>query len=154
MEKPNRDDIRKRFDAYQEEMFAYLAELVAIDSSRGEPLENAPFGRGPAEALHKMLKICDDMGFVTDNCDNYAGSAEMGDGEETVGVISHLDVVPAGTGWSGDPFKMEIHDGRVWGRGVSDDKGPAISALYGLRILRDLGVPLSRKIRLIFGTDE
>ena len=152
--KLNREDIRNRFDAYQEAMFADLASLVAIDSSKGPAEENAPFGKGPAEALHRMLSICERMGFRTDNCDDYAGSAEMGEGDEVVGVIGHLDVVPAGTGWKEDPFKMEIRDGRVWGRGTSDDKGAVIASLYGMQILRDLGVPLKRKIRLIFGTDE
>ena len=148
------EKIRSAFEAYQKEMLDDLASLIAIDSSRGEEKPGAPFGEGPAEALHTFLKIAERMGFETDNVDNYAGAISLGSGEETVGVLAHLDVVPAGKGWSTDPFTMTIKDGVMYGRGVIDDKGSAIASLYGLRIIRDLGLPLKRGIRLIVGTNE
>lgn len=148
------EKIRNAFEAYQQEMLNDLAAVVAIDSSGGEPKEGAPFGEGPAKALDCFLKIAERMGLETDNVDNYAGVVSYGDGDETVGVLAHLDVVPAGKGWTTDPFQMVIKDGNMYGRGVIDDKGPAIAALYGLRIIRDLGIPLKRGLRLVVGTNE
>lgn len=147
--------IRKAFDAYQQEMLDDLASLIAIDSSGEGPVkEGMPFGEGPAKALHEFLKIAERMGLKTDNVDNYAGVVSYGDGEETVGVLAHLDVVPAGKGWSTDPFTLTIKDGNMYGRGVMDDKGSAVAALYGLRIIRDLNIPLKRGLRLVVGTNE
>ena len=149
------DQIRSAFDAYQQEMLDDLAAVVAIDSSGAGPIkEGMPFGEGPAQALNCFLDIAKRMGFETDNVDNYAGVVSYGDGDETVGVLAHLDVVPAGKGWTTDPFQMVIKDGKMYGRGVLDDKGPAIAALYGLRIIRDLGIPLKRGLRLVVGTNE
>ena len=149
-----KEKIRSAFEAYQKEMLEDLAAIVAIDSSGGEPKPGAPFGEGPAKALNEFLKIAGRMGFETDNVDNYAGTVSLGSGEETVGILAHLDVVPAGKGWDTDPFQMTIKDGIMYGRGVIDDKGSAIAALYGMRIIRDLGIPLKRGIRLVVGTNE
>ncbi len=148
------EKIRSAFEAYEKEMLDDLAAVVAIDSSGSDPKPDAPFGEGPAEVLHTFLKIAERMGFETDNVDNYAGAVSYGSGEETVGVLAHLDVVPAGKGWETDPFTMTIKDGVMYGRGVIDDKSSAIAALYGMRIIRDLGIPLKRGIRLIVGTNE
>lgn len=150
----DKNDLRKRFEAYLPDMLRDLSDLVAVNSEWSTPEPGAPFGAGPVLALHKTLDLCSRYGFRTDNCDNYAGAAEYGGGEKTVGILAHLDVVPAGKGWTSDPFKMEVRDGRVFGRGTVDNKGAVIAALYAMRVLRDLGVPLKKKIRLIFGTDE
>lgn len=149
-----KDEIRKRFIAYQDEWMKDLAALIAIDSSGDEPTEGCPFGDGPAKALHTALEMGERMGFVCDNVDNYAGTLSYGDSEDSIGVVAHLDVVPAGTGWETDPFKLTVKDDVLYGRGVIDDKGPFISALYGMRILKDMGLPLSKTIRVIFGTNE
>lgn len=149
------EKIRSAFEAHWQEMLDDLAAVVAIDSSGNGPVkEGMPFGEGPAKALDCFLKIAERMGLETDNVDNYAGVVSYGDGEETVGVLAHLDVVPAGKGWTTDPFTMVIRDGNMYGRGVIDDKGSAIAALYGLRIIRDLGIPLRRGLRLVVGTNE
>ena len=149
------EKIRNAFEAHWQEMLDDLAAVVAIDSSGDGPVkEGMPFGEGPAKALDCFLKIAERMGLETDNVDNYAGVVSYGDGEETVGVLAHLDVVPAGKGWTTDPFTMVIRDGNMYGRGVIDDKGSAIAALYGLRIIRDLGIPLKRGLRLVVGTNE
>lgn len=149
------EKIRSAFEAHWQEMLDDLAAVVAIDSSGDGPVkEGMPFGEGPAKALDCFLKIAERIGLETDNVDNYAGVVSYGDGEETVGVLAHLDVVPAGKGWTTDPFTMVIRDGNMYGRGVIDDKGSAIAALYGLRIIRDLGIPLKRGLRLVVGTNE
>lgn len=101
-----------------------------------------------------MLKVCEDMGFRTKNVDNYMGWAEIGEGDEMVAILGHLDVVPEGKGWDKDPYSGEVDDTNVYGRGAMDDKGPAIAALYGMKAIVDAGLPLKRRIRILFGTNE
>ncbi len=148
------EKFEKQIEENREAMLKDLAALVAVNSARGETKPGAPFGEGPLKALQTFLAMAERMGFKTDNVDNYAGAVEYGDGAESVGVLAHLDVVPAGKGWDTDPFVMTEKDGRFYGRGTTDDKGAAIAALYGMKMIRDLGLPLKRKIQLIVGTNE
>jgi len=134
-----------------------VQKLVRIRSVKGDPKPGAPFGEGPTKALDKALEIAKDLGFKTANLDGYIGYAEYspdGSGEDYVAALGHLDVVPEGDGWEHPPYAAEIHDGKIYGRGTTDDKGPAIAALYALKALRDSGLPISKKVRVIFGTDE
>ena len=149
-----KEQIRSKILDYQTEMFKDLAELISVNSVRGEASPEYPYGRESARVLELALQQGRRMGFKTDNVDNHAGSSEYGDKAEAIGVLAHLDVVPAGKGWATDPFELVIRDGVMYGRGVVDDKGPVISALYGMRVLHDLGLPLKRSIRLIVGTNE
>ena len=82
------------------------------------------------------------------------GWCEFGEGDEMIAVLGHLDVVPEGEGWTFDPFGGEIRDGKIFGRGLMDDKGPTMAALYAMAALRDSGLPLKRRIRILFGTNE
>lgn len=138
------------------ELAEKIGELVRIPSVRSEPLPGKPYGEGPAKALEWMLRECRAAGFQCVNVDNVAGHADFGDdnGCGFVGVLCHLDVVPPGAGWSADPFSGEFRDGKVYGRGSADNKCACISALYSVRILREMGLTPKRKIRIIFGTDE
>ena len=113
-----------------------------------------PYGKPVHECLEFMLKCAADMGFQTHNMDNQVGWAEYGEGEEMVAVLGHLDVVPEGDGWTVDPYGGEVKDGRIFGRGTMDDKGPTVAALYALKALKDSGVKLNRRIRIIFGLNE
>ena len=115
-----------------------------------------PFGRPCAAALEKTLDHCQSLGMRVHNFDGYAGHAEFGpeDAPEYVAVLGHLDVVPAGNGWSRDPWGGEISDGWIWGRGALDDKGPTYAAIAGAQAVLELGIPLRHRIRLIFGCDE
>lgn len=139
---------------YQDEMFADLARLIAILSVRGEAEPGKPFGEAPAQALHCILEIAERMGFPTKNVGNYAGHAEYGAGDEVAAVLAHVDVVPAGDGWETDPFTMVKIGNQYFGRGVADDKGAAIVALYCLKALKDENVAAKRRIRTIFGAGE
>lgn len=94
------------------------------------------------------------MGFHTENFDNYVGHIEMGDQDDMIGILGHVDVVPAGEGWECDPWGGIIKDDEVWGRGTIDDKGPVIVSLYAMKILKEKGVKLNKKVRLILGTNE
>jgi succinyl-diaminopimelate desuccinylase len=116
--------------------------------------DGAPFGKGIAEALEFALQVCGESGMTVKNVDGYAGHAEFGQGTELVGILSHVDVVPEGDGWSVPPYGAEIVDGKIVARGALDDKGPAMAAIFAARIVKELGLPLSRRVRLIFGTDE
>lgn len=138
----------------QEEIIKGIQASVQIDSVRGEAMPDAPFGEGPKKALEHALALAESMGFKTKNVDNYAGWAEYGEGEEMIAVLGHLDVVPIGEGWNYPAFGAEIVDGKMYGRGVLDDKGPTIGALYALKAIKDSGIKLDRRVRVIFGTDE
>ncbi len=133
-----------------------LKSLLQIDSARDVAHKTAefPLGPGPAKALQAMLGLAERDGFNTLNVDNVAGRIEYGDGDEIFGLFGHMDVVPAGPGWTTDPFTPVEKDGRLYARGASDDKGPSIAAYYALKLVRDLGLPVNKKIHFIIGTDE
>jgi len=141
-------------EAYRDELLKTTAEVVKIPSVKAPADEGKPFGPDVARALDYVLELGRRMGFKTENFSGYAGHIEYGDGPEILGVLCHLDVVPAGEGWSVDPFGGEIRDDKLYGRGTIDNKGPAMAALYALAALKDSGWKPQRKIRLIFGTDE
>jgi succinyl-diaminopimelate desuccinylase len=132
-----------------------LKELIAIPSVKGKPGKaGEPFGREISHALNYVLDWGRTNGFKTKNLSGYAGHIEFGEGKETVGVLVHLDVVPAGEGWIHPPFSGEVEGGRIYGRGAVDDKGPAIAGMYALKALKEAGIKPAKKIRIIFGCDE
>lgn len=141
-------------ERYRDSIIHHTQQLVRINSVESESLPGKPFGEGVYQALEYMLGLARDLGFETVNVDGYAGHADLGTGNETVAVLVHLDVVPEGTGWDYPPYGGEIHDGLLYGRGIVDDKGPAVASLYAMKVLADSGLPLHKKIRIIFGTDE
>ena len=134
-----------------------LRTLVAANSKNAPAQEGAPMGAGVAQALDAMVSIARRMGFaVTVAPDGYYAYAEAGAGKEMVGVLGHLDVVPADDveNWATPPFTLTEKDGMLYGRGTSDDKGPTLAALYALKLLLDSGAKLRRRVRFIFCTDE
>jgi succinyl-diaminopimelate desuccinylase len=156
---PGRDTMQRmkpRIDTerYRDQIVSDLQELVRIPSVEGEAEPGKPFGAEPYRALELMLAKAESLGLATKNVDGYAGHAEHGSGEEIVGVLVHLDVVPAGDGWTKPPFDGLVEDGRLYGRGASDNKGPAVAALYCLRAVADVLPNPKRRIRVIFGTNE
>lgn len=151
-----REQIKSWLAAHKEEMLSDLAEIVAIRSVQGEAEAEMPFGKEPAKALRLMLEKCERYGFLTENVDNYAGQADLNGTEPALGILAHLDVVPEGEGWVHDPYTLtrEPETGKLIGRGTSDDKGPAVAALYAMRAIKELGIPLQKGVRLILGTNE
>lgn len=147
-------DYRVEIENQTEAMLADLAALVSFNSVLEEAKSGMPFGETNAKCLAKMLSICEGMGFRVKNLDNYCGYAEMGEGEEIIGIAGHLDIVPAGDGWNTDPFTMVREGDKIFGRGTTDDKGPVIQALYAMKLLKDSGVKLNKRVRLIFGCNE
>ncbi len=147
--------IEKYFEKNRDFMVEDIAKLVRIKSDKQEAKEGKPFGEGPAEVLAVALEIASKMGFKTHNYDNYAGAIDLNDHERKLDILAHLDVVPAGNGWSiTEPFEPLVRDGRIYGRGTTDDKGPAVAALYAMKAVKDLNIPIKAGVRLILGTDE
>ncbi|WP_433772759.1 dipeptidase PepV [Bacillus wiedmannii] len=116
--------------------------------------EGAPFGEGVEKALSFMLHKGEAEGFASKNLEGYAGHLEMGQGEELVGILCHVDVVPEGDGWTTPAYSADIRDGKIFARGAIDDKGPTMAAYYAMKIVKELGLPLSKRVRMILGTDE
>lgn len=143
-------------DSRKEDMISDLARLIKIPSVMGEPAENAPFGEHPAAALAEVLDICREAGLSVKNIGNYMGTADFYPAEKTpeLGILCHLDVVPVGGGWTSEPFELSRRDGKLFGRGAIDDKGPAVAALYAVKAVKESGVKLEKNVRLIFGTNE
>ena len=147
-------DIKTRVEELTEEMKSQLARLVKYDSVRGEALPGKPFGEMLAAVLAEALQLAQEMGFETKNVDNYCGYAQIGEGKDIIGIAGHLDIVPAGEGWSTDPFTLTEKDGVLYGRGVSDDKGAVIASLFAMKLVRESGIPLNKRIRVIMGCAE
>lgn len=143
-------------EAHQRELIEDIRALCAIPSVRGEAKEGMPFGEGPYRSLHYALELCRKYGFETKNYENYVGAADFDASlPRTLDILAHTDVVPAGEGWTvTEPFQVVEKDGRLYGRGVSDDKGPLLCALYAMRALKDCGISLKKGVRLIVGADE
>ncbi len=133
-----------------------LKALVRIPSvSRGTPAEpGKPFGKVVYEALQAALQIARRLGLKAWDVDGYCGVVEYGEGEEVLGILAHLDVVPEGEGWSVPPYSATERNGRIIGRGTLDDKSPALSAIYALAAIKDLGFAMKRRVRVILGCDE
>ena len=132
-----------------------VSDLIKIPSISIESDSIHPFGIECTNALNYILEIGKSMGFKTKNLNNYCGYIEFGEGEELIGIIGHLDVVPAliDDGWSNPPFSPIIKDNKLFGRGAIDDKGPVISALYAMKAVMDSS-KISKRVRLILGLNE
>ena len=140
--------------ALRPQMVAALPRLVRRRSVEADPLPGKPFGEEVDACFAEALALCHELGFETADMDRYIGWCEIGTGDEMVAVLGHLDVVPEGEGWHHPPYAAEIEGGRLYGRGAIDDKGPVVASLFALKAIRDLGIPLNRRVRLLFGLNE
>ncbi|MEK5390410.1 dipeptidase PepV [Margalitia sp. FSL K6-0131] len=146
------DEVLKR----KEDLIKDLQGILQIRSVLDEEnaTEDAPLGVGVKEALQYLLDLGEKDGFIPKNVGNLAGHLEMGTGDELVGILCHVDVVPEGDGWSVDPYGGIVKDDKIYARGSSDDKGPTMAAYYAMKIVKELGIPLKKRVRMIIGTDE
>ena len=142
------------FEQYREEMIENLTDFLKIKSVTEKAQPNMPYGKGIFDALMFIQSTSERCDLECVNLFGHMAYVDYGDGDETFGILTHLDIVPAGEGWTKDPFGGEVEDGKIYGRGAIDDKGPAIAALYAIKALNDNCVPVHKKVRLIFGTDE
>ena len=151
----NYQKIDSLVESYRDELIENIRKWIAIPSVKAEPSgENAPFGANVRRMLDTALADGRRFGFETRDIDGYAGDITYGSGEQTLGILAHLDVVPLGDGWKHDPLGGEIEDGKLYGRGTTDDKGPALCALYAMRAVKEAGIPMKHGVRLILGCDE
>ena len=146
----NKIDISK----WRDDIIKSTCELIQIASVYQDSTNiSKPFGTKTAEALEYMLNLGEKLGFKTKNIDGYCGYIEFGEGEELIGIVGHLDVVPEGEGWKHEPFAAEIEDGKIYGRGVIDDKGPVMASLYAMKAVMDQA-NVNKRVRLILGLNE
>lgn len=146
--------LENKIDALTNEIIEKTQKLIQIPSVYSKSKDpNKPFGENANRALEYMLDLGKKLGFQTKNLDGYCGYIEFGEGEELVGIIGHLDVVPEGEGWTFPPFSGTIADGKLFGRGAIDDKGPVIAALYAMKAVKD-NCKVNKRIRLILGLNE
>ena len=144
----------KQIDKYKDEIVSKVVRLIQIPSVHEESMDpSAPFGKNANNALEYILNLGEELGFRTKNIDGYCGYIEFGEGDELVGIIGHLDVVPVGSGWTYEPFGGTIQNGKIYGRGAIDDKGPVIASLYAMKAVKDM-CKINKRVRLILGINE
>lgn len=151
--------IDRYLDEHWEDIVADITALVRIpsteDLSAADAAAGAPFGPGPRAALDAALALAERMGFATHDVDGYLGYADwQGETDTQLGVIGHVDVVPAGPGWTVEPFDVTRREGYLLGRGVIDDKGPLVVAMHAVKLWKDAGAQFPYTVRLLFGANE
>lgn len=153
----NKDFIKSKVNDLIPDLINSLKEVVSYRSVIDETASEYPFGKEIDDCLKSTLNICSNLGFRTYyDKDGHYGYAEIGEGDELIGVLGHLDVVPEGdlAAWTHPPYELTIVDNKLYGRGTQDDKGPTLSCIYAIKALLDSEVKLNKRIRVIFGTDE
>ena len=147
-------DFKKLIQQNKDEMVACAQDLIRIKSVQEAPEEGMPFGKGMNDALEYVLAKATDMGFVTRNLDGYCGYAELGEGDTYIGLLGHVDIYgDESYAWKYGLYDATLEDGKIYGNGALD-KGGLVTLLYAFRAVKESGVPLKKKVRLIIGTDE
>lgn len=141
---------------YKDEALNCLMEILSINTVLDEydPNSKYPFGKGNFDCLNYMLNKGVEEGFLTVNIENYAGHIEYGTKGKILGVLGHLDVVPATGNWKFPPFTPTVENGKLYARGALDDKGAVVACYYAMKIIKDMGCEINNTIRLIMGCDE
>lgn len=145
---------KKLIQANKELFYQDLAQLIAIPSVKGQAQVGAPYGIENKRVLEKIMEIAESYGFKAHLVEDAVAYIQMGEGDEYVGIVGHLDVVEAGGEWTYPPFELTQANGKLYGRGILDNKGPIFSCLYGLKLLIDQGYRFDKTIRILFGSDE
>lgn len=154
-EKELLDQLERWVEENRDQMVRDIFTAIAVKSVSGEPQGCYPYGLGCGKMLDTMSALAAGAGFPFHNHCYHCGTVELkGSGPDTIGIFAHVDTVEEGRNWSSDPFVPFLQDGYIYGRGATDDKGPAVAALYVLKCLRDLKIPLRHNVLLYFGCDE
>ena len=147
--------IEEYIESQRSNMLSDLETLVRIGSIRGEALPGKPYGENCAAVLAAAQKLLEENGLKVTNYDNYVLAGDYGEGEKELDILAHLDVVPVTDKWTiTQPFEPLVVGDRIYGRGTCDDKGPAIAALYAIKCVKALGIPLKKSVRILLGSDE
>ncbi|MGB4985635.1 MAG: Sapep family Mn(2+)-dependent dipeptidase [Erysipelotrichaceae bacterium] len=147
-------NINEKIKNYEPKLLEIIKNLVSFNSVYDDSNPEYVFGKENKECLEYMLSVCEKDGFFTKNLDNYCGYAQFGDSGELIGIIGHLDIVPAGEGWDTNPFELTVKEGTLYGRGVCDDKGSMAAAYIALKIVADIKKDINKRIRIVFGCNE
>lgn len=149
-------ELERQVELSKDQIISTLQALLRIRSVLDESTitSDAPFGKGINDALNFMTELGQKDGFKVVRDGGYALELSYGEGNESVGILCHLDVVPEGKNWTYPPYEARIVDNKIYARGSTDDKGPTIACYYALKIIKDNNIKLKKKIKLIFGTDE
>ena len=150
-------NFQQHLEAQQGPLIQALKALIAIPSVLDEGGGGYPFGEAVHQALQAVAGLCADLGFQAHyDGEGYYAYADVGQGDELVAVLGHMDVVPPGdiNTWKTDPFDPVVADGKLYGRGAQDDKGPTLAALFAAKALMDAGVTFNKRLRFVFGGDE
>ena len=149
------EQLNEIIESYRNEIIRDTRKLISFNSVYEESSKpGQPFGPKIAEALECALEIGTSMGFKTRNVDGYMGEVDYGTEGKKIGVIAHIDIVPAGDGWTYPPFEGRIVDGKLYGRGALDDKGPLVASLYAMKAIKESGMSLKNHVRCLIGCDE
>lgn len=151
-----KEKIKEYLENNLDNIISDLKGLMQINSVCTEAVSDMPYGEGSAKALDYIRQLSDRMGLKTRTFQNYVVTADYGEPENDValGILAHVDVVPEGDGWTYPCFDLTIDNGRAYGRGAIDDKGPAVAVLYAVKALDALGIKLKKNVRYIFGGGE
>lgn len=147
-------EILEYLEKHRKEIIDDIFELVKIPSVAVETEGEKPYGEKCAEALDTISAIAEREGMTVKNIDYHAVSATYGKFPEKLGILTHVDVVPEGEGWQFNPFFITEFDGKIYGRGVADDKGAAVMSVWAIKAIKELGITLNEGVRLIFGSGE
>lgn len=148
--------IEEYFERHRSEILSDIMDFMRIESVKGDPATGMPYGAANAKMLEYASQCAERLGLKTKNYDNHVLTVRVDDKPLKLDILAHLDVVPADESeWTvTKPFEPVVKDGKIWGRGAIDDKGPAVAALYALRAVKEMGIPLEYGVRLILGADE
>ena len=135
------EKVNKWIEEHIDEYTKDLIDFCSINSVKGAYAEGKPYGDGSFDALNFGIDLAAKYGFPVQSYDGYVGTADFDPSlPRCLDMLAHTDVVPAGEGWTvTEPFKPIVKDGRIYGRGTSDDKGPLLCALYAMRALKETG---------------
>jgi succinyl-diaminopimelate desuccinylase len=153
------EQVSEWIDAHRAEIVETTQALLRIPSVQGTPADGAPFGLETRQALDYAIGVAEKHGLTPKHLDGYAAHAEwtapgVAPDAPIVGALAHVDVVPTGECWVHPPFGAEIDNGKIYARGATDDKGPAMAALWAILAVKACAVPLTYRIRLILGANE
>lgn len=147
--------IEQWIDRKEEQLIRQIGQLVAVPSVGGPDAgPGKPFGEDAARVLEVAAALAEQAGLRTENVEGYVVTADLNDRPDGLHILAHLDVVDPGDGWDSDPYTLRREGDLIYGRGVDDDKGPAVAVLLAMECVRDLGIPLERNVKLILGGDE
>lgn len=140
---------------YHQEAIRQLQRWIQIPSVHDERTitKGKPYGETVYQALQFIGKLAEQDGFQVDYCDGHVTEITFGQGPQ-IAVYAHADVVPVAEGWQHKPFGGEIDGPRMYGRGTSDDKGPALASYYAIKMLKEQNLIQGFQVKLVIGGNE